>query len=182
MTVYEHGTPDCVTVKVFPAIVSVPVRLDVAVLAAMLNVTVPPPDPVAPAVTDSHETLLAAVHAQPAPTVTVTVPLPALDVADWLLDEIEEEQDAAACVTVNVIPAIVSVPVRLAPVAVLAATLNATVPPPDPVAPPVTESHEVLLAAVHAQPAPAVTVLLPVPDAAVKDWLVGEIRERRTPG
>jgi hypothetical protein len=77
-------------------------------------------------------------------------------------------------VTSNVVPAIVSVPDRLV-VAVFAATLNETLPGPVPLAPLVTEIHEALLAAVHAQLAPAVTVLLPVPAAAVKAWLVGEI-------
>jgi hypothetical protein len=48
------------------------------------------------------------------------------------------------------------VPVREA-VAGFAATLIATVPLPDPLAPLVTVSHEALLAAVQAQPAPAVT-------------------------
>ena len=47
-----------------------------------------------------------------------------------------------------------------------AATLKNAVPFPVPLAPPVTVIHEALLAAVHAQPAPAVTVLLPVPPAA----------------
>jgi hypothetical protein len=75
-------------------------------------------------------------------------------------------QLAAACVTVNVAPAIVSVPVRPV-VPVLAATLKPTVPDPDPDAPPVTVIHAALLTALHAQPAPAVTVLLPVPPAAV---------------
>jgi hypothetical protein len=35
--------------------------------------------------------------------------------------------------------------------------------------------HVALLVAVHAQPAPAVTLTLPVPPVDVKDWLVGEI-------
>jgi hypothetical protein len=74
----------------------------------------------------------------------------------------------------NVVPAMVSVPDRLV-VAVFAATLNETLPGPVPLAPLVTEIHEALLAAVQAQLAPAVTVLLPVPAAAVNAWLVGEI-------
>jgi hypothetical protein len=44
-----------------------------------------------------------------------------------------------------------------------------------PLAPLVTEIHEALLAAVHAQLAPAVTVLLPVPPAEANESLVGEI-------
>ena len=77
-------------------------------------------------------------------------------------------QLAAACVTVNVAPAIVSVPVRVV-VAVFAATLKDVVPLPDPVAPPVTVIHDALLVADQPQPVPAVTVLPPVPPAAVND-------------
>ena len=61
----------------------------------------------------------------------------------------------AAWVTVNVWPAMVSVPVRAAPV--LAATLNATVPGPLPLAPLVTVIQVVLLTPVHAHPVAAVT-------------------------
>jgi len=70
----------------------------------------------------------------------------------------------AACVTVNVCPAIVRVPVRAAPA--FAATANATVPLPLPVAPDVMVIHGALLLAVHAQPAVVVTSELPVPPAA----------------
>ena len=45
----------------------------------------------------------------------------------------------------------------------------------------VTEIHAALLAAVYAQPVPAVTVLLPVPAAAVNVWLVGEIEYAQAP-
>jgi hypothetical protein len=55
---------------------SVPVRLDATVLAATANVTEPLPDPVAPPVSVIHEALLAAVHAQPAATVTALLPVP----------------------------------------------------------------------------------------------------------
>jgi hypothetical protein len=70
-------------------------------------------------------------------------------------------------VTVNVAPAIVSVPVRLA--AVFDATLNDTEPSPVPVAPPVTVIHALLLTAVHGQPDVAATVMLPVPPDVVND-------------
>jgi hypothetical protein len=59
-------------------------------------------------------------------------------------------------VTVNVCPAIVSVPVRCAPV--FADALYATVPGPLPLPPLVTLSHGALLAAIHVQPAVVVTV------------------------
>jgi len=54
--------------------------------------------------------------------------------------------------------------------------LKFTVPLPLPVAPAVTVSQPVsLLAAVHAQPACAVTAVDPVPPLTTTDWLVGEI-------
>ena len=82
-------------------------------------------------------------------------------------------QVAAACVTVNVAPAIVSVPVR--PVnAAFAATLKPTLPDPFPDPPEVTVIHAALLVAFHVHPAAAVTVLLPVPPAAANDCDSGE--------
>jgi hypothetical protein len=66
----------CVTVNVDPAMVSVPVRLVVPVLAALLNVTVPDPEPDAPVLTVIHATLLTAVHEQPVPAVIVLLPVP----------------------------------------------------------------------------------------------------------
>ena len=82
-------------------------------------------------------------------------------------------QAAAACVTLNVWPPIVSVPVR-ALVFGLADALNATVPAPLPLAPLVTVNHDVLLLTpVHAHPASVVTAVDPVPPLATTDWLVG---------
>ena len=66
----------CVTVNVDPAMVSVPVRLVVPVLAALLNVTVPDPEPDAPVLTVIHATLLTAVQEQPVPAVIVLLPVP----------------------------------------------------------------------------------------------------------
>jgi hypothetical protein len=163
-TLYEQLVPDCVTLKVVPAIVSVPDRFGAAGLAATLKDAVPLPVPLAPPVTVIHEALLAAVHTHPAPAVTVLLPVPAAAENARLVGEIEYAH-APACVTLKVVPAIVSVPDRFV-VAVFAATLNDAVPLPVPLAPPVTVIHDALLAAVHAHPAPAVTVLLPVPAAA----------------
>ena len=82
--------------------------------------------------------------------------------------------DAAACVTVNVWPATVMVPVRAAPL--LAAATNATVPFPLPLPPDDTVSHEVaLLIAVQAQPLPADTAVLPDPPLAPTDEEAGLI-------
>jgi hypothetical protein len=64
------------TVTVLPPTVSVALREDVDVFAVALTVTVPLPDPLAPAVTDSHDAFSDAVHVQPVPAVTVTVPVP----------------------------------------------------------------------------------------------------------
>jgi hypothetical protein len=71
---------------------------------------------------------------------------------------------------VNVWPAIVSVAVR-GVVLVFADALNATVPAPVPLAPPVTVSHGALLLAVQPHPPNPDTFTEPVPPAAVKAWL-----------
>ena len=73
----------------------------------------PLPLPVAPAVTVIHESLLAAVQLQLVPAVTVTVPLEAADEVRFEEEgEIANVQGMPACVTVNVPPPIVNVPVR----------------------------------------------------------------------
>ena len=75
---------------------------------------------------------------------------------------------AAACVTVNVWPAIVSVPVRSAPV--FAAIVKLTGPLPVPPGPDVIVNHPALLPALHAQPAVVVTVtVVPAPPDAPID-------------
>lgn len=158
--------------KVEPAIVRVPVRLEATGFAATLNPAVPLPDPVAPLVTVIHESLLAAVHGQPVAAVTLLLPVPADAVKDWLAGVMDGEHDAAAWVTVNVAPAIVRVPVRV-DATVFPPTLNPTVPLPDPDAPLVTVIHAALLAAVHGQPVATVTPLLPVPPDAANDCPVG---------
>jgi hypothetical protein len=77
-------------------------------------------------------------------------------------------QLAAACVTLNVCPAIVRLPLRLL-VTVLGATVKFAVPDPSPDAPLVTVIHEALLVALQAQPPLDVTLLLPPPPAAPND-------------
>jgi hypothetical protein len=74
-----HGVPGCVMVKVFPAIVSVPVRDVLLVLAATLYATFPLPVPVAPTPIVIQASLLAAVQLHPALAVTTTFPLAAID-------------------------------------------------------------------------------------------------------
>ena len=81
------------------------------------------PLPLAPALMVSQVALLVAVQLQPVPAVTVTVPVVATE--DVRLDEvgaIVNVHGAPACVTVNVCPPIVIVPVREV-VPVFAATL-----------------------------------------------------------
>jgi hypothetical protein len=155
----------CVTVMVPPATVSVPVRAAVPVCAATTKLTLPEPDPVAPATIVIHDALLLAVHAQPAPAVTVVFPVPPALANVCVEGTAAYEQAAPAWVTVNVAPAIVSVPVRLV-VKVFAATANPALPGPDADAPLVTVIHDALLVALQAHPEPAVTMLLPEPPAA----------------
>jgi hypothetical protein len=123
-----------------------------------------------------HGALLVAVHAQLVVVETVTVPeSPAAD-ALAPVGEIEYEHAAgggeggglllAACVTVNGWPAIVSAPVREAPV--LAATVNVTDPLPLPLAPDVTVIHAAPLVALHWHVLAAETVTgVPAPPAAL---------------
>ena len=80
------------TVNVWPAIVSVPVRDNAEVFAPTPYVTVPSPAPFAPLVTDSHAVFVVAVHVQPALAVTVTVPVVASDdVKSADVGEIDDE-------------------------------------------------------------------------------------------
>jgi hypothetical protein len=82
------------------------------------------PLPDAPEVTVIHAALLDEVQAHADPAVTATEPVPPAAGADALVGSIEYAHAGAgaipACVTVNVCPAIVTVPVRAPPV--LAAT------------------------------------------------------------
>ena len=71
-----HDTPACVTVTVWPAIVTVALRDEAAVFAAAATLTVPSPDPLAPLVTVSQLALLVAIHVHPAGAVNVTAALP----------------------------------------------------------------------------------------------------------
>lgn len=79
----------------------------------------------------------------------------------------------ACWLTVNVFPAIVSVPVRL-PEELFALTLNDTDPVPIPDAPLVTVIQSLLLTAVQVHQYAAFTVAAPTVPAGPKDWFVGE--------
>jgi hypothetical protein len=165
-----HVGAACVTVNACPAMVSVPVRCVELPLTAAANATVPLPLPLAPLVTVNQEvSLLTAVHAHPDAAITLAEPVPPSARTDWLNGETEYVHDAPACVTLNVCPPIVIVPVRCVVLA-LTAALKATVPFPLPLAPLVTVNQEVsLLTPVHAHPVGAVTAVDPVPPPATTD-------------
>jgi hypothetical protein len=112
-SVNVQATPACVTVNVWPAIVSVPVRGVALVFAATEYVTAPFPAPVLPPVIVSHDALLEALHAHvPPDAVTLTLALDAPEAGDTLVGDSVNVHATPACVTVKVCPAIVSVPVR----------------------------------------------------------------------
>ena len=139
--------PACVMVKACPPIVIVPVR-PAPVLASTEYCTLPLLVPDAPSVTEIHEAFDVAVHEHPDAIVTATVPLLPITGAFVLVGASEARHDPA-CVTVNVWPAIVAVPVRDPPV--FAATLRVMLPLPDPELVPLTVSQLTLPAAVHEQ-------------------------------
>ena len=132
------------------------------------------PVPVAPALIVIQDALLVAVHAHPAAAVTETVVLPTPAPTLAVVGEIVGAHGVPAWVTVKVVPAIVSVPLRLV-VPPLGAAVNVTVPEPVPDAPVLIVIHAALLTAVQTQPVPTVTVLLPVPPPAAIDCDVGEM-------
>jgi hypothetical protein len=101
-TVYAQGVPAWVTVNVWPATVSVPVRDAVDVLAATTKPTTPFPLPDAPLPIVIQETLLVAVQAQPLADVTDTVALSPAAGEFQLAGAIENVQGAPAWVTVKV--------------------------------------------------------------------------------
>ena len=107
-----QDTPFWVTVTVWPATVSVPVRCEVEVLAVALKVTVPLPDPLAPPLMVSHAALLVAVHVHPVAAVTLVVDDPAAEVSAAEVGETPKVQVMPLWVTLTVWPATVSVPVR----------------------------------------------------------------------
>lgn len=74
----------------------------------------------------------------------------------------------------NVWPPAVIVALR-AVVVVFAATVNVTVPLPDPVVEPVRVTHAALVVALHAHPGADVIENEPLPPAAPTDWEAGEI-------
>jgi hypothetical protein len=150
------------TVNGRPAIVSVPDRAG-PVVAETVKRTVPFATPLDPSVTRIQSTGLAAVHGQPLPLVTFTVPVPPAAATDCDVGSIEYAHPCD-CVTVTRCPATRSVPLRDGPF--VAATANETVPVPAPVAPLASVIHGTSLAADQSHPAVEVTVTVPFPPAA----------------
>lgn len=154
---------------------------------AIVNPTVPLPAPVAPLVSISHVAFDVAVHVHvPADAVTLTEPDPPTSATSCVVCEIENVHGAgggvaAACVTVNVFPAAAIVALR-AVVAVIAATLNPTLPSPLPEFE-LRLIHEALVAAVHEQLfADALMAIVPGPPASAKFCDVGEIEKEHAGG
>jgi len=154
------------TVKVWPATVTVPLRLVPAVLACTLNVAVALPLPL-PLVTVIHEALLVEDHPQPVGEVTFTDVEPAVATTDVELALSVKVQAAAAWLIVKVCPATVTVPDRVVP-AVFGCTLTLAVPLPLPL-PLVTVIHAALLVEDHPQPVPEVTSTEAEPPAATTE-------------
>jgi hypothetical protein len=82
-----QGAAFCVTVKVCPLTVMVPVRWVVLGLTATLKLTVPFPEPPGTPVTVNHPALLDAVHEHEDGVVTAKEPGPPPAATDWLVGE-----------------------------------------------------------------------------------------------
>jgi hypothetical protein len=166
----------CVTLTVCPATVSVAERSASVVFALIPKAAAPFPGPDPVSVIQGAP--LDEDHAHPDCVATEIEPLPL--VAAWLMVRgVTVNVQAAASVTVNVLPAIVSV-ADLDDVVVLAAAVYATLPLPLPLAPLVIVTHEAPVA-VHGHPLAAVTATVPLPPAAVSDWLAGEMVYEHAP-
>jgi hypothetical protein len=126
---------------------------------------VPSQVPLVPPSSVTHASPPEAVHVQLFCDASMrTVPLPPAAANVWFVAVTVKLQGAADCVTVNVRPAIVSVPLRSAPE--FALVVNVTVPFPVSEPPDETVIHEAFDVAVHEQPAAAVTLTLALPDPA----------------
>jgi hypothetical protein len=158
----------CVIVNDVVPIVIVPVRSDVPVLADADHETVDPLE-----VTVIQDALVDAVHVHCEATAIVPDPPGAGTVA--LFGVSVNWHDPAACVTVNVWPAIVSVPVRCEGVW-LACTVYPTLPSPVPDWPYEIVIHGALLDADRGQVREfALTSTKPLPPPAAKLAVLGEM-------
>ena len=174
----------CVTVTVWPPMVTVPVREFEARLAGALIVTVPFPVAFAEAVKSAE--LLVAVHEQVDAAVTRTSVLPPPLLIFTLVDDSVTAHPAGAtdatadCEKFTAVPLTVMLADRAAPV--LAAMLNPTDPLPLPDAPDVMVRKLALLVAVHEQLEAAVTGIVPVvADAATFVATLPSVTEQADP-
>ena len=84
-----QAAPDCETEKVWPAMLSVPLRGLVEVLAWAEKPTTPLPPPALPEVMVSQKSLAVAIQPHPLFAFTFTVPLPPEAAMEVLVGEIE---------------------------------------------------------------------------------------------
>jgi hypothetical protein len=120
-----------------------------------------------------QDVLVDEAHVQPAWVRTVNVPV--APVAAGVRDSgPTTKMQAADCVTVKVLVAIVNVTLRATAV-VFAATLKLTVPLAEPLDPPVTVTQLAALVAVHPHPDVVVTATVPVPPVPANAWVDGEM-------
>jgi hypothetical protein len=160
-------------VCVCPPIVSVPVRELPLVFGVTVNVIERDPEPAWLSVIQPAVVVAVQKHEDPVVSDTVVGPPPGVTV--WLAGLSEYVHDVfAAWLTVKVRPPIVSVPVRCDD-EVLPATVKLTTALPLPFAAVVTEIHDTLLTAVHAQLAVVVNEVDPEPPFAATERAEGEI-------
>ena len=143
----------------------VAVRCVIEVFAATVKLTVPAPEPLAPLVIVTQPAPLVVDQAHPLPAVTANDPVPPEAGIVVPPDESAYEHAAAAWLIVKVWPATEMVALR-ADVPVFSATVNATVPSADPVAPLVIVTHAADELLFQPQPLAAVTLNEALPPAA----------------
>jgi hypothetical protein len=156
---YAHGTAACEIVNAWPPTVIVLVRA-APPFAATLNVTVPSPVPEPPLAIEIHDAPADAVQLHQLEVVTLKLPEPPALSTDRPEGKMAYVQPVAACVTVNVCPAIVAVPPRGGPA--LAATLNPRLPLPVADGTLVNVIQLAFDVAVHAHAPAVVTAIVPV--------------------
>lgn len=165
-------TEFCVTLIGIPAMLRIADRDVIPAFAGIVYVTLP--DPVADPVNVIHEAVVDDVQAHVDDVVTVIVPVPPPAGAVTRSGVTENVHDTLGSVTTKLLPAIVSKAV-FANAVVFDAAVNPTLPEPVPLVPLEIVTHDAPLAAVQLHPAVVVTITVPLPPAAVSDWLVGEI-------
>jgi hypothetical protein len=148
-----HEAAACEMLIVWPATVTVPLRLEPLLLVAV-NVTLPEPLPEMVLAVSQLLVLLTLQPPQVEPAVIVTEALPPPLGNDSDVGDTVNAHDAAACVTVSVWPPMSMVPVRLDEE--LACTVKPTVALPEPLDVAIV-IQLTLLAAVHPQPVPVDT-------------------------